>query len=189
MNPAACMLWPCPGDLPMNTSTTILLPLITSMCLLTSNGASAIAADTNVTSPSMIRTTTPSEFASSTTALFTPVPYRRSVRTSSPVRVASLQSEQVRHSDKQPRLADTRTTGTVGFVKQAVLQRVAEHKASQTKDLFVPQPRDLELRVPTTTGSSELSVAIDSRPYVPSQSARNRKPIDFHSTVGIRAFH
>ncbi len=173
----------------MNTSTTILLPLVTSMLLLSSNGSSATAADLTVTSPSTVKTTALSKFASSANVMFTPVPYRRTVATSRPVMVANLRVEQAGDSVEHRHSVVTRPTETVEFVKQAVLKRIADYKAGQVKDLLVPEPRELEPGIRPTTNSSQASVAIESKPYLSSNSVRNRRPINFHSTVGIRTFH
>lgn len=105
--------------------------------------------------------------------------------------VASHSTERAYDGHKQsgPTATVNHPTATIEFVKEAVLKRVAEYKASQVEDILVPLPPAFDPEIRPTTSSSHLSAVIDSRPYVASESNRNRTPVNFHSTVGARRFN
>lgn len=169
----------------MNTSAKSLLPLVTASFLFASCGTLALADDGGIPVPSRDR----SEAAKSFNVMFTPVPYRRAVQSQRPVVVSSFTRTQTRH-DVENRSQNTPLhTGTIEFLKQAVLGRVAEHKAGQNSDLLVPEPQDLEVTNAPARRASSASLSSGSSTYRSSKSIRKREPVNFYSTAGVRAFH
>lgn len=171
----------------MNTATTILLPLFTASILLSTSAASVIADDLPL--PKSLQTDAPA-VAPTSQVRFIPVPYRRMNRSETPVRITTRQGVPAIRPNREPsRDWDLPPNGTMGVVKDAVLKRVADFRSSQTKDLLVPQPRDISPGSRPETSVERATVQLDTKAYVPASNVRTRKHINFHSTLGVRAFH
>lgn len=169
----------------MNTTTTILIPLFTASMLLSTSTASTMASDISISGH-----TDEASVARTVQARFVPVPYRQMHRSNLPVRIATLQGEQARSSRREQRPSQhIRTAGSTGFIKQAVMKRVADFRSNQTKDVLVPQPRDLFPTARPDVSVERSTVQVDSRTYVPASNVRRREHINSYSTLGVRAYH
>lgn len=189
MDLGASMLRPYPEVLLMNNSTLMSLPFTTALIILSSNSSFVLAGDAFVPQPPVLRTASFTQSSETTTLRFTPVPYRRSVQTDAPIRVASLPVEKtVRTADARHAAIDL-PSGLVEQIGNQIQKRIEEYQASQPMDLMVPLPRGIDPALESVTSVGNSTVAVKPDSYTQPKAPRTRMPIDFYSTVGQRSLY